>query len=333
MRILRSIPKVLLAAVVAAAACPRAHALTPQMRVSVQDALRSGNADDALQTLHTALGQQPNDAEAHALLCRVFYGEERWDEAIRECQQAVALDPNNSDDHLWLGRAYGEKADRISRTSFVTAFGLGKKVHSEFETAVKLNPANVAALADLGEFYTEAPGIVGGGIPKAEAVAAKLDTYDRARAEVLRAGIAWQRKDFAAAEQHYRAAIAAAPQPADYWMTLASFYARQQQWDKMRAAIDSGIDADKNHGAALVDAAHILTRSQRDPQLAIQLLREYLASPNKSADEPAYRVHAFLAQLLEAQGSGKEAQQQIAAATALASGYRLSPNTLVAAGR
>lgn len=326
-------PFALAAALVMPACLPTAHALAPDVRVAVQNDLRAGNADSALQALQTALGTQPNDAVAHALLCRVFYGEERWDDAIRACQHAVALAPGDSDNHLWLGRAYGEKADRISRTSFVTAYSLGKKVRMEFEKAVQLDPSNAAALADLGEFYTEAPGIVGGGIAKAQAVASRLDSYDRARAEILRAGIAREQKDFAAAEQHYKAAIAAAPEPADYWITLASFYARQQQWDKMRAAVDAGIAADKKNSSALVDAAHILTRSERDPQLAIHLLREYLASPNKSADAPAYRVHAFLAQLLYAQGAGKEAQQQIAAATALASGYRVPAGTPASGNR
>ncbi len=202
--------RLLLAAGAAFLLLPHAGALTAEARASVQADMRTGKADDALQTLHAAIAKEPGDAEAHALLCRVFYSEERWDDAVSACQQAVALAPDNSDDHLWLGRAYGEKADRISRASFVAAFNLGKKVRAEFETAVRLDPGNVAALADLGEFYTEAPSIIGGGLGKAEAVAVKLDSRDRARAEVLRAGIARERKDFAAAEQHYRAAVAAA---------------------------------------------------------------------------------------------------------------------------
>ena len=44
---------------------------------------------------------------------------------MNECEQAVQLDGTNSDYHMWLGRALGEKA---SRASFLTAFSLGKRV-------------------------------------------------------------------------------------------------------------------------------------------------------------------------------------------------------------
>src|SRR6202012_1134922 len=87
----------------------------------------------------------------------------------------VALDDNNSNNHLWYGRALGEKADR---SSFVKAYGLAKRVKAEFETAVALDPNNAEALSDLGEYYTEAPAIVGGGKDKAAAVASKLDDVD-----------------------------------------------------------------------------------------------------------------------------------------------------------
>src|SRR6185437_14637884 len=102
--------------------------------------------------------------------------------AVASCAKAVALDRDSSDNHLWYGRALGEKADRAS---FIKAYGLAKRVKAEFETAVSLDPRNAQALSDLGDYYREAPAIVGGGKDKAEAVAGKLDTVDRARAEEL----------------------------------------------------------------------------------------------------------------------------------------------------
>ena len=62
--------------------------------------------------------------------------------------------------HLWLGRTLGEVADRAN---FLSAYSLAKRARSEFEQAVQLDPRNAEALADLGEFYSSAPGVVGGG--------------------------------------------------------------------------------------------------------------------------------------------------------------------------
>ena len=53
--------------------------------------LTLGKADDAISRLSSSLAANPGDAEAHSLLCRVYYQEERWDDAIRECQTAVRL--------------------------------------------------------------------------------------------------------------------------------------------------------------------------------------------------------------------------------------------------
>jgi tetratricopeptide (TPR) repeat protein len=305
-------------------------ALTPESRTDVMHDLQQGHADHALELLQPATAASSNDAEAQQLLCRVALQLERWNDAVNACQKAVALDPNSSENHLWFGRALGEKANRVS---FLKAYGLAKKVKAEFETAVALDPRNAEALSDLGEYYTEAPAIVGGGKDKASDVAAKLDDVDRARAAELRGRIAASNKDTAAAEQHFREAIAASAHSASYWMTLASFYQKQNDLLRMQEAIHSGLDANGGRGEPLVDAAHLLTRSGQDPQTAIRLLRQYLASPDKSEDEPAFRVHLLLADLLNKQGDTEGAAREIQAATAIASVYHPTKQVATNTGR
>jgi tetratricopeptide (TPR) repeat protein len=293
--------------------------------------LISGKADDAIARLNTSLATNPNDAEAHNLLCRVYYQEERWDDAIRECQAAVKLMPADSNYHLWLGRADGEKADSIHS---IKAFGLAKKVRDEFERSVQLDGTNVDALSDLGEFYTEAPGIVGGGKQKAQGVVQTLERYGPVQAHQLKGRLAEKDKNYAAAEAEFKAGVDASNQSANAWMDLASYYARRRQWSPMLDALHSGIDADAKaaepHGPALVDAADLLIRSGQDPQLAIQLLRLYLSSPNKSADSPAFQAHAKLSRLLDQQGDHESARQEGEAATALAHEYHSTPPKLIA---
>jgi tetratricopeptide (TPR) repeat protein len=284
--------------------------------------LALGRANDAISRLGSSLATNPGNAEAHNLLCRVYYQEQRWDDAIHECETAVQLAPLDSGYHLWLGRAYGEKADSIHS---IKAYGLAKKVHSEFERAVQLESGNVDALYDLGEFYADAPGIVGGGKKKAQDVAHALDQYEPAQANQLRGHLAEKDKNYSLAETEFKASVEASKEPANAWLALASFYSRRQQWDQMLKALHAGIDADARaaspHGPTLVDGATILSHSNQEPQLAIQLLRLYLESPNKSEDSPAFRVQAQLGRLLEQQGDHEGSRQQIEAAAALARDY------------
>ena len=285
-------------------------------------ALAAGRADEAISLLHSSLATNPEDAEAHNLLCQVYYQEERWDDAIRECETAVQLEPMKAEYHLWLGRAYGEKADQIHS---IKAYGLAKKVRDEFQRAVELDAKDVDALSDLGEFYTAAPGIVGGGKKKAQSVAQTLESYGAAQGHQLKGRLAEKDKNYALAESEFKQAVEASNDSADAWMALASYYSRRHQLEEMSAALQSGIEADaksaKPHGPALVEAASLLNRNNLNPQLVIQLWKEYLASPNKSADSPAFRVHADLAHLLEQQGDHEGARQQLEEAASLAREY------------
>jgi tetratricopeptide (TPR) repeat protein len=284
--------------------------------------LNAGRADAAIAELNTTLAADPNDAEAHNLLCRVYYQEERWDDAIKECEAAVRMAPTESAYHLWLGRAYGQKADLIHS---IKAFGLAKKVHAEFERAVQLDSNNEDALSDLGDFYIEAPGIVGGGKKKAQGVAQTFETLNPAQADRIRARLAEKDKNYALAEQNFKSAVEASKQSPDAWMTLASFYGRQKQWDQMLEAVQAAVDANakaaRPNGPVLVDGALLLSRNKQNPQLAIQLLKQYLASSNKSEDAPAFRVHAQLSALLDQQADHAGAKQHLEAANALARDY------------
>lgn len=285
-------------------------------------ALQSGEADKALGLLKSAPPSGPGSAQAHNLICRVRLNLEQWDAAANECEQAVGLDGSNSDDHLWLGRALGEKADRAS---FITAFGLAKRTRAEFEAAVRLDPRNAEALVSLGEFYRQAPGVVGGGMDKAQQIAAQLDKVDPERAHEFRGRLAEQKKDYAAAEGEFKQAIAAGPHPPFGWSALAAFYLRRQRFAEMESAVHSVLTAaqrDHHSGVALYDGAGLLIESNRNPTLAATLLDEYLTNAAKTEDAPAFVAHLRLARLKQQLGDAAAAARERSAALALASQYK-----------
>lgn len=285
-------------------------------------ALQSGQADKALSLLHTLPQDGGGNAQALNLACRTEFTMAQWDAAIRDCELAIAIDPNNSDDHLWLGRALGEKANKAS---FLSAFSLGKRVLAQFQLAAQLDPRNGEALSDLGEFYLEAPVVVGGGLAKAGSVAEELDRIDPVRAAELRAGIAAESGDDALAESDLKKALAASHHPARQWATLARFYAKHGRWAEMDGAIrncESAAERDPRAAVAFYDAAGVLIRVRRDPELAIKLLQQYLASPGKTEEAPAFVAYARLAQLQMKMGDDAGAQTALAAAYELAHEYQ-----------
>jgi tetratricopeptide (TPR) repeat protein len=306
-------------------------AQTPRAALTQANAaLQAGETDKALTLLQpisqSGVGPDSPDnatiAEAHNLTCRVQLTLERWDAAIAECEKAATLDAGNSNDHMWLARALGEKADRAS---FLSAYSLAKRVRAEFETAVQLNDRNAEAQADLGEFYCDAPGVIGGGLDKAETVAAKLDRLDPARAHMLRSQMAEQRKDYDAAEREIKLAIAASPHPAAEWMDLAGFYRRRQRLPEMESAVRSGAgieEREKHADAALYNGAGVLLKANRQPALAAKMLEDYLAGTNKTEEAPAFVAWARLARLRDQLGDAEAAKRDRAAAQALAHDYK-----------
>src|SRR5438477_4492381 len=281
---------------------------------SPSDLLAAGRVDDAILTLNGKLTSQPNDAASHNLLCRAYFAVANWDRAISACERAVSLQPNSSEYHLWLGRSYGEKADS---SSFLTAAGLAKKVRTEFERAVQLDPASVPAHLDLAEFYLEAPGIVGGGQDKARSQADQVAKLNPAKAHWIQGRLAEKNKDLSAAEKEYRAAIDASHGGANAWLNLALFYRKNSRLDEMQDALKQAAAAPLDQPEVLVDAASTLLRANRDLPFAMELVRRYLASATVE-QAPPFKAHYLLGTILEKQGDKEGAVKEYQTALMLA---------------
>src|SRR5437016_4823746 len=211
-----------------------------QAAASSGDLLAAGRVDDAIASLQAQLKSSPNDAASYHYLCRAYFALADWDRAISACEKSVALASENSDYHLWLGRAYGEKADRVNPFS---AASLAGKVRREFERAVQLDPKSVEARADLAEFYLDAPGIMGGGQDKSRAQADQLAQLSPEKAHYVLGRLAEKNKDQALAEKEYRAAIDASKGHALEWFNLALFYKHNNRSDEMEKILQRAADA------------------------------------------------------------------------------------------
>jgi len=298
--------------------------LTASVADSAKDMLAAGRIDEAITELNGRLSSAPADAESSNLLCRAYFALEDWNRAESSCRKAASLDPDNGRFHLWLGRVYGEKADRAN---FLAAAGLAGKVRGEFERAVQLNPKDVDARLDLAEFYLAAPGIVGGGEQKARAQAQFIATVNPAREHWVYARIAEQKKDTVTAEREYRQYIDLSQGDAEAWLNLALFLRRQKRFDEMEQAIVKLSQAPMPKLDVLVEASQMLYRAGRNYPFATQLLNRYLAAgPVEAA--PAFKAHHQLGMLLEKQGDKAGAAREYRASLALVRNFGMAQQAL-----
>lgn len=285
--------------------------------------LAAGQVDDAIRVLTERVKVAPNDSAAHNLLCRVYFMIEDWDSGIPYCERATQLDPQSSVYFDWLGRIYGEKADH---SSFFSAATLAKKVRTAFQRSVQLDPRNWEARIDLGEFYAEAPSIVGGGKDKAREQAEALMSFKPAMGNWVLARIDEKDKNPAAAERDYRAAIAASNGGVRAWFDLGNFFFHAQRLDAMQEAFQHLENSPADCPESLLHGAHVLSRANRDLPLAIRLVTKYLSSPVEHG--PAFKAHDLLGQLLEKQGDLRGAAEQYRSSLALWRGDAVARQSL-----
>jgi Tfp pilus assembly protein PilF len=130
-----------------------------------------------LACLHFPLSgfaEHPNNeaAEIFADGMRLFEAKD-YAEAATTLDSAVAIAPTNDHYFHWRGRAYGRLAEQAS---WFSAIKYAKLTRASLERAVQINPNNPAAVADLAQYYTQAPSFLGGDKAKAEALRAHLKT-------------------------------------------------------------------------------------------------------------------------------------------------------------
>jgi cytochrome c-type biogenesis protein CcmH/NrfG len=238
----------------------------------------------------------PNkDAAVYELIGRNYYGQGDFKKATEALEKAVALEPDNSDFYLWLGRAYGRRAET---SSMITAPGLANKTRQYFEKAVQLNPDNLDAQTDLLEYYLEAPGFLGGGFDKASATAAKIARINPAEGHWAQAKLAEKRKEFSSAEAQLQRAVEIAPHQIGRLIDLARLFTKQGRHHDADLSLAKAEQIEPNSPKLMYAKAEIYIKGKRNLDVARELLKRYLSSSLTPEDPPRVDAEKLLKQVL-----------------------------------
>lgn len=120
-------------------------------------------------------GQTPASGTACYHLGKLAILREDFTAAAQWLEKAVALAPQESDYHLWLGNCYAWEA---STAPLREKPALGRQCLAAYRRALQLNPDNVAARMGLLHFYRHVPRLLGGGLDRAYAEAEEIRCRD-----------------------------------------------------------------------------------------------------------------------------------------------------------
>jgi tetratricopeptide (TPR) repeat protein len=228
--------------------------------------------------------------------------------------RSVALEESNAEYHLWLGRAYGSAA---MRASVLKQPALARKVKKEFERASQLDPDNLEARFGLIEYYSRAPGVMGGSRKKAEEQAREI--RKRSVLEGYRAfgRLAEHGKDFDQAFREYGRAAAEFPDQAgpSYW--IGALHARNKEYAKAFDVYEKLLEKDPRPMAACYEIGRVAVLSGQRLERGEECLKLYLQH-DPLPDEPTLAsAHYRLGLLYEKKGSRDLARREYSAALAL----------------
>lgn len=284
--------------------------------------LDEGKAGELLRLL----GPHSNSSDAATLnfLGRTYYALHDWNHAVQYCEQAVRLAPDNATFQLWLGRAYGEKANTAGP---LKAFSLARKTLNAFQTAHQLDRNDMNIARDLGEYYALAPGVVGGGSSKALALADEIAPAHPADAAGLRALTYDKAGQRERAETAYRELIRLSHGSAASYLSFARFASGHHDWHGFDQNLTLALSASRLQAIDRYDAAALLLRAKRNLPEAVRQMRAYLAG-HTVEEGPAFQAHYLLGEIWLAQGNLVQASEEFRAALALAPGYRPAEEAL-----
>lgn len=156
--------------------------------------------EEAEKVLRQTIAANASDATGQYYLGRTYFMLCDYEQAIMHLERAADSGKNQADHYFWLGRAYGEKAQR---SGVFKQAGLAKKIRAAFEQAVALDSKHVDARTGLGNFYAQAPRFMGGGIDKATEQAKALVALNPLKGGLLSARILEEQKEPDRAEAAY----------------------------------------------------------------------------------------------------------------------------------
>lgn len=246
------------------------------------------------QSLKILQGLPHKDGAVYDLIGQNYFMMGDFKKATDALEKAVGAEPNNSDYVLWLGRAWGRRAETSSP---FFAMGRASKARQYFERAVQLNPHNIEAMNDLLEYYLEAPGFLGGGFDKAKAVAARISSVDEAEGHWAQARLAEKHKEFDSAEAQLRRAMELAPQQVGRVIDLAKFLSKQGRYQEAEQSFARAEQLSPNNPKLMFAKADSYIRSGRNLDLARHLLQRYLISNITPDDPPKADARKLLRQI------------------------------------
>lgn len=246
---------------------------------------------DYAASLHVLAQDPAPDAASYLLIGKNYFMSGDYKKAVESFEKALAISPSSSEGELWLGRAWGRRAET---SSWLSAASYAGRARQAFEKAAALDPRNREAKNDLFSYYLNAPGFMGGGLDKAEALARSIAAERPAESQCELAQIAEKKKDSAGAEAHLRNAMKLAPSEVGRVVDLARFLAKRGRLQESDELFAHAHQMAPGKPGVVFAQASVNIENHRNVEHARQQLESYLHASLTPDDPPRQEAEKLL---------------------------------------
>lgn len=236
------------------APCAQAEAQTSAPLEAARAALKTNDLAKAAELLGPLTGADATEAAAFHLLSQVRLAEKKAKDSVELAERATVLDATKPAYFSQLGIALSQ---RMGEVNFMQQAMLAGKLRKAFAKAVELDPNDVAGLAGLARFYTNAPEIAGGSVAKAKEFAVRVERLD----PVLGAGelgnIAEHEERYAEALGYYEKAAKLKPTSAGAQTLCGRVLVKLGRKEEARARFEAALKISPTFEAARKGLAQV----------------------------------------------------------------------------
>lgn len=284
---------------------------------------------DAHAFFAAAARAQPKSAEAAFWYGKTLLAENKPGDAEDWFGKAVQLDSQSSEYHLWVARAIGVQAQHAN---VVKQPFLARRIKAAVDRAIALDPNNIDAREMRWQFYSMAPGIMGGGKDKAREEAAQIMHRNRYRGLFIELQVAGSAKDEAAAQRTLMTMMAEYVDSLQPVSLYASRLADRGRAPEAFAVVDAFHKRHPADPAVLYLVGRIAASSGQELDRGEQALRKYLTvEPSPSLNVPSQsNAHFRLGNIQEKRGDKVAARAEYELAVRLDSRNEAAKRALAA---
>jgi tetratricopeptide (TPR) repeat protein len=263
----------------------------------------SKNTSEAKKILSTIEDDNKDYATAQFYLGRIAIDEGKFDDAEGFFEEAVDANGKVAEYYSWLGNTYAVIAQNANP---LRQGILAPKMKSAWEKSIELDPTNVDSRKSLIQFYSQAPGFMGGSIDKAKEMANQIIKLKPAEGHLQLGNIFVKENNLTAAEKEYTEAIKI---DQNYFSVLGTFYINQKQYDKAFKYFEDAVKKNPDDYISIYQIGKISAVSGQKLDQGEECLKKYLTYKPKQ-NEPSYgATNMRLGQIYEKRGNKVQAKK------------------------